>query len=422
MVAKLQKRFRFTIEKLESLPAPAKVSVYYDSDVRQLGVRVQPTGKKSFFVLKQANGRPQRKTLGPVGELKLDAARELAHGLLHQLAKWKADGAAGLSPLARPEKGFTFSDALESYAKGLHAARERKPIKDPAAAEARIRWRANRYLAPIMASPVEQITGSRLESLHRSIGDNHGKIAANRAIELARAIFRHAIKKGLLAGPLPTASVERYAETKRERFLQPDELVRVYQALEAEPNADLRDFVLLLLATGVRKSSLYAARFEQISEPFQVWNLPTSKNGSPLIIQLTPRALAIFETRRKRIGDASPWVFPSATSRCGHVMDYQRQFERLRKAAGIANFTTHDLRRTAASYMAISGASLPIIGSALGHKSLDSTAIYARLHGSAVRQSLLAGEEIQKQMMDKARKQLKAAARRQQKSLPAASV
>jgi integrase len=192
--------------------------------------------------------------------------------------------------------------------------------------------------------------------------------------------------------------------------------------LDEESNQDLCEFVELLLLTGVRKSSLYAARFDELSDVLKVWNISVTKNGEPLIVQLTPRALSIFQARRKRIGNSSPWVFPSAAAESGHVVDFKNQFRRLRKAASVPDITFHDLRRTCASFQVIAGASLPIVGASLGHKSSESTEVYARLHGDAVRRSLLAGELMQDQMMAVAKKQMKAAARKQPRLLAAQEI
>ena len=406
-----EKRFRFTQKSLEVLAAPAAgVAVFYDTEVKQLGLRVQPSGHKSYFVLKQVAGRPERKTLGTVGELKLDAARTVAQNLVAQLSEWKARGATGLSPLAKPERGLTFDDVLEAYFKSFHAPRS-KPVKDPAATEERCRYMAEKYLTKLKPLAIEQVTSARIETLHRSIADEHGPVTANRAVELACAAWRNAVRRKLTEIPDPTAAVARFAEQKRTRFLQPDELVRLHAALQAEPNADARDFVMLLLATGVRRGNLYSAQFSEISFPLQTWTIPAlkSKNGREMVIQLTPVALAVFERRRKELPD-SDFVFPSGISESGHIECYKAQWRRIRKAAEIPDVSFHDIRRTTGSYQAIAGSSLATIGASLGHSSIASTMIYARLHQSAVRQSLLAGEEAQAKLMDAARKQLKASA------------
>lgn len=113
------------------------------------------------------------------------------------------------------------------------------------------------------------------------------------------------------------------------------------------------------------------------------WRLPETltKNKDVNIILLTQVVLEILIRRKAknlRLESPSLFVFPS-NGKAGHLNDPKKSFERIRNRMGTSDIRIHDLRRTLASYMAISGASLPIIGKALNHKSQNSTAIYARL-------------------------------------------
>jgi integrase len=84
----------------------------------------------------------------------------------------------------------------------------------------------------------------------------------------------------------------------------------------------------------------------------------------------------------------SEYVFPGKGSKSGHFADPQTAWERILKRAGIKNLRIHDLRRTMGSYQAITGASLAIIGKSLGHKSQQSTEVYARLSNDPIRASM----------------------------------
>ena len=68
----------------------------------------------------------------------------------------------------------------------------------------------------------------------------------------------------------------------------------------------------------------------------------------------------------------------------------RRDWNRFRDLAGVPDVTIHDLRRTLGSWMAITGASLPVIARALGHKLERSsvTAVYARLNNQPVREAI----------------------------------
>ena len=73
------KRFHFSVERLEKLPIPSdKPAVYFDDDVKQLAVRIQPTGTRTFVTIKRSRGVTFRKTLGGFPELQIEAARKHA--------------------------------------------------------------------------------------------------------------------------------------------------------------------------------------------------------------------------------------------------------------------------------------------------------------------------------------------------------
>ena len=82
----------------------------------------------------------------------------------------------------------------------------------------------------------------------------------------------------------------------------------------------------------------------------------------------------MFQTRQRGVD----WVFPSH-SKSGHLEDVRRTFKTILEKAEITDFRLHDLRRTAASYMINSGASLQEVKEVLGHSDLRSTQVYARL-------------------------------------------
>ncbi len=116
---------------------------------------------------------------------------------------------------------------------------------------------------------------------------------------------------------------------------------------------------------------------------FKRWRISDdeTKNKEVNLVMLPDQAMVILERRfreNQKLAPPSEYVFPGTGER-GHLHDPKKAFKRIKKRMEVSDFTMHDLRRTLGSYMAISGASLPIIGAALNHKSYDSTEIYARL-------------------------------------------
>jgi integrase len=128
-------------------------------------------------------------------------------------------------------------------------------------------------------------------------------------------------------------------------------------------------------------------RWEDIDFSIREWRIPDTKNGEPVRIPLIGKALDILNNRLY-LKASTLWVFPSNDSKSGHLAQPKAAWKRILDRAGLKNLRIHDLRRTLGSYQAIAGASLTIIGKSLGHKSPQSTAIYARLSNNPVRTSM----------------------------------
>jgi integrase len=100
---------------------------------------------------------------------------------------------------------------------------------------------------------------------------------------------------------------------------------------------------------------------------------------------LSDPALQIIKQRL--CGLVGGFVFPGP-GEAGHFIEPKFTWLRIRKLAKIKDCTIHDLRRTMASFQAMNGTSLSIIGKSLGHRTTAATAIYARIDLQAVRQSV----------------------------------
>ena len=188
-------------------------------------------------------------------------------------------------------------------------------------------------------------------------------------------------------GENPVAHLSLFKETKRQRFLLPEEVSAFFNAVNAEPNETIRDFIYVCLLTGGRRANVQAMAWPQIDFNLKIWTVSAAeaKGGETLTIPLLPQALEIL-TRRKKTA-TSEWVF-SGRGRTGHLVEPKGAWKRILKTAGLSDLRLHDLRRTLGSWQAIMGSSLLVIGKSLGHKNASSTQIYARLSNSAVRESM----------------------------------
>jgi len=150
----------------------------------------------------------------------------------------------------------------------------------------------------------------------------------------------------------------------------------------------VRDYILVSLLTGARRSNVLAMSWEELHLDRGEWRIQETKNGTPQTVPLVPGVIDIL---RNRLGLAEcadkPHVFPGS-GKSGHLVEPKKAWKIILDKAGIKDLRLHDLRRTMGSWQAGTGANLSVIGRSLNHKSTATTAIYARLWLTPVRNSM----------------------------------
>lgn len=248
------------------------------------------------------------------------------------------------------------------------------------------------YLSHWHDVPLRDLKRADLKEWHTALAQSVSATTANRALELLRAIINKAIDSELIPDYNPAARITRFRLQPRDRFLSAEELSRLFAALNTLRYDTTRDALLISLLTGQRRGNVVAMRWDEVDFSQATWHIPITKNGTSHIVPLVPEVMAILDQRRAR--SKSPWVFPSTRSPSGHLKKPELAWRAVVKRAGIKNIRIHDLRRTLASYQAITGSNISVIAWTLNHKDLESTQIYARLNVEPVRQSMQAATKF----------------------------
>jgi integrase len=371
----------FSKARIDSLPlsAQGERATYHDTKTRGLQLRVTSSGIKTFSVFRWVGSRPERITLGRYPDLSVDQARRKAAEANAAIARGENPAEGKRAVRAEPTLGYVFDEYLEGHAK-LHT----KTWPDM---EANFR----RYLSGWKARRLSTIRKTDVQRLHSDIGRKRGRYAANRALELLRATINWGIDKKIVNRKLledsenPAHGVEPFREKTRERFLQSDELPRFFRALAEKPNETIRDYIMISLLTGARKSNVLEMRWEHVNLERATWYIAETKNGEAQTIPLTPEAVAILTHGKP--AEPATFVFPGP-GKGGHLIEPKKGWKRILTRGGLKDLRLHDLRRTLGSWQAATGASLPIIGKSLGHKDVSTTAIYARLNLDPVRKAM----------------------------------
>lgn len=372
----MSEQINFTKKTIDALPIPepGKRDTYHDTKTAGLQLRVTSTGAKTFSVYRRTKGgSPERLTLGRYPDMTIEKARKSA-------AEINLHINAGKNPadrLREAKREMTLNDLFQEYME-RRAAFNRRPDKPQATYRLYLSDWNNRKLSSIKHEEVDR--------LHKKIGRNIGQVTANIVLKLLHVMFNKAINEWRIwKGENPAHGIEKFPEQSRDRFLQSDELPRFFLAVAEEENQTIRDYVLMSLLTGARRSNVLAMRWQDISFDRHEWRIEETKNGTPQTVALSPEAVEILLNRKS--SDNGVFVFPG-TGKAGHLMEPKKGWKRILERAGIDNLRIHDLRRTLGSWQAKTGASLAIIGKSLNHKNQNTTAIYARLDLDPVRDSV----------------------------------
>jgi integrase len=375
------RRENFTKDALSKLSKnPSSRVTVYDTRVAGLALRVEPSGRKTFVWRRKGNRRVHFKRIGEFPSMSIEQARGKASEHNATLARWAADDFQGGAPFERSARDLTLDQVIEDYC----LKRLQTHAKNPDRACKAVRWSRDKYLSGWKNRPLRSITRKQVRDLHNELGKKSGHVLANRTVTLLRTLFNWAIKSVEWKGENPATRIERFPETSRDRFLLADEAARLFTELRQEPSRDLQAFVILALFTGARRSDILSMRWRDLSFETNTWLIPNPKSATPYVVPLMPEAVEVLKNRERK----SEWVFPG-TGKTGHLTGFKHSWPALLKRAKVKEFRIHDLRRTLGSWMAMGGASLPVIGKALGHaRSLQATSIYARLQTQSVRTAM----------------------------------
>jgi integrase len=201
------------------------------------------------------------------------------------------------------------------------------------------------------------------------------------------AVLRHLLRLAVRWGYLRVAP-EVIAPPKpdgRLRYLDEDEARRLVTACAAHKNRYLLPAVVIALNTGMRKSEVLGLEWERVDLSSARITLYRTKSGKPRGVPINADVYDALVTLEPDSERRRGRVFPPGNDRNGWQI--RKAFEAVLKQAGIAGFTFHDLRHTAASHMVMRGASLREVQELLGHTTLAMTLRYAHLSPAHLRKA-----------------------------------
>jgi integrase len=372
-------KFRFTNRTLQQLPplaadSPSRSAEYSDIEVIGLRILVNKKSRKYFYFRFVFDGQKRAAKIGEFPALEVQDARKLALEMRAKLDR-------GISPAADHDRAQD-SPTFKEFAQNEYLPFARQTKRSAKDDECRLRVQ----IFPRFGSrKLVEIQTREIQQFHADLKDSHCPATANRHLSLIARMYSLAKQFGR-ADHNPCVGIPKFKENnQRQRFLTPDEIQRMYQAMENEPNKTAVAALKFLLLTGARKEEALQAKWgSNIDLDNCVWYIPLSKNGRGRFVQLNSEAQALLKSL-PRIDD-SPWAFPSPRDPGKAICDLRKPLARIMKTAGIVeHLRPHDFRHSHASLLVNSGVSLAVIQGLLGHSSPLQSMRYSHLMNSTLR-------------------------------------
>ncbi|WP_432450267.1 tyrosine-type recombinase/integrase [Aliiroseovarius marinus] len=364
---------KLTKRLVDGLEPEARDYLLWDDDLAGFGVRVFPSGRRSYLVQYRADGRTRRRSIGQHGALTAEEARKEARKLLGEVAKGGNPSEERKSRLQAPTVASLCDRFLDEYAEHHCKPNTRNGY------EIVIRRCIRPKLGP---RKIIDVTRADIVTFHHELREK--PYMANRAVSILSKMFNLAEDWGLRSdGTNPARRIKKFKEEEKKRYLSDDEQGRLggvlLDALEqGEESPYAVSAIFLLLLTGCRLGEILTLQWDHVG-PFHL-ELPDSKTGRRRI-PLPAEAREILGSLERVPGN--PYVIVGEVEG-QHLVNLQKTWLRVRKKAGISDVRMHDLRHTYASVAVMNGVDPFMLKEILGHKSLQTTLRYSHLADHAV--------------------------------------
>ncbi len=376
---------KFTDKSIESLKKTGTRYIAWKDNGNGFGVRVSANGKKTFIYMYRFEGRSRMMTLGNYPAVKLADANRLHADAISSLDKNIDPGATKQTKKIEDIQAYTIESLVDEYIEKWAKPRKRSWARDKAILEKDVvhRWKKRK---------AKSITRRDIIGLLDAIVDRDSPIQANRIFEIIRKMFNFAVSRDIVEFN-PCLGVKAPSkENRRDRMLNEKELVKFWTDLDITKMHHLTKLAFkMILLTGQRPGEVLGMEWQDIELDTKWWTIPAIKAKNELShrVPLSPQALALIE-ELKQYSSQYSFLFPSPRSptisgenadtagKHINVSALSHAILRNTETFKINPFTSHDLRRTAASHMTSMGIARLVVKKILNHVESDITAVYDR--------------------------------------------
>ena len=300
----------------------------FDASVRGLGVRIAPSGTKSWFIMRRFNGKMLRTTFGRYPEVGLADARLRAPEVLLKMSKGNTS-----------QGNDTFETIVAEWIK-------RDQSKNKSVEQ--VKTAIKRHVSPVFSGrKLDEIKKQDIIKLIDQITDGGSPVAANRILAFLKRFFNWCVERDILEVSPALSIKANTGEISRDRVLDVGELLSLW-TIEDKLNYPWGAILKLLMLTGARLKEVSEVTWDEISLEEQIWSIPSSrtKNSRPHQIHLSTQAIQILRS----LPSVKDQSFLFSTNGVRPVSGFSKAKKRIDLFSGVDNWRFHDLRRSFATH------------------------------------------------------------------------
>lgn len=266
-------------------------------------------------------------------------------------------------------KRHTFGDMVDRYIERVI------PTKPKCDYRTQLVW----WRGELGQHTLADVTPALLADCRDRLGETRKAATVVKYLAALSNVYTKAVKEWGWLEDNPLRKVEKPRLPRgRIRFLSDDERSRLLSACKESDSQWLYLVVVLALSTGMRKNEIMRLKWQDVDLHQGKVTLHDTKNGERRVLPLAGLAMTLMLEHAKVRRLDTDLLFPGKVKNHSPV-DLRTPWETALKRAEIDDFRFHDLRHSAASYLAMNGASLAEIAEVLGHKTLQMVKRYAHL-------------------------------------------
>jgi integrase len=344
--------------------------------------RIDSTGKKSYHVQVRIKGFPPQTNSFPTKTL----AKQWAAHVESELREGR------YMPRAQAQRR-TVKELLDEYREKVLTTLKPKQVSSQGP---QLDWWSKKLGAYSLADLTPAAIGKcRDELLQTPFGRNNDRMRTPATVVRYMAVLSHAfsvaVKEWQWMPESPMSKVKKpKVKNERMRYLSDDEQSRLLAAAKISANHYLHTILITALSTRMRYGEIMNLRWSNVilddADDLGLILLETTKNREPRGVPLVKNACVAIKALRQEHAakndghvKADHLLFPSEED-ADKPVEIRKAWETALRRADVKKFRFHDLRHTAASYLAMDGATAPEIAEILGHKSLQMVKRYSHFN------------------------------------------